>query len=923
MKQPQVIAIVADDLGREMFAMYRRERAGMERYGNAYTSPFPYPQLPNLDALASNGVSFTSCVVTPICSSTRAAALTGLYSFQSGLGSLVRGSNAAAPTTSPSFTDLGKQTGPTIRSIAHHAKANGYHCLATGKWHLFLSEKGPDFGSGPMHPTRDMGFDRWDGTPRNPQPNYTTYIWYEWDAQAGAPVMTREKAIHLTQKTSQVASSAFQEALASHPGTPIFHWIAFNAAHAAQGKFDFPPGGTTQHHFGTVAPPDSWSNTRIRATLEHLDFWIGQFFASIGYDPTAPTEDDPVVFFWGDNGTDTSSISDVPGTGGQAPWPSVEPNYPAGHPGWASTGGAWSGVSTDVLDVSPYESNHFKGFVYVDGTTVPLIFAGNPEHVKRTDKVDDSMLDVVDFFPTLAEIMRAPAGARATGTIEITGIPAQGDTLTLRDGFGGSTVFEWTVSGSARPGNHAVTLSSDPSTSAENLQKEIGPLAEQGELRLETSRAANKLALTNALRGHEGNQTIGVTGTSVLASRMSGGATEPPSLSGQSFAHRLLGEDAARRNFSGAGSQYAPNGLQQPREFELRSYIRKDGDHRWALLHIQRVGPEVVEFYDVGTPNPTPAQGTIRFLANLQEGDLVRIADDYRHDVLKGNGVQVVFTAKNTVTSRSDFVIGATAGETLANLRTAIDASALKLTTTLANDRLELTNDVLSYCGNDALSTNAAVRIDVVGMKGGAASDQRQTCDLNSQEYRNANGEHPAFAATVAAERTFLGLDPADRVQRTAQLLSAGVSTSATGTRRLEIRGTFRQGSTFRVFDILNGLDSRLLQRNTVTSWDLRVHDRDAVPPATPRDVLYSQLGMDPKGRNADGFEYVSKGPQTAGGWDEGSSRTGYVFRHDVDTRYFEHQVGRTYSFQYSISTPYDGKLALVLKLKCVPRDDV
>ncbi len=920
MKQPDVIALVGDDLGRELFAMYRRSRPGMERYGNTYTSPFPYPLLPNLDALARNGVTMTSCVVTPVCSATRAAALTGLYQFQNGLGSLVRGANAAAPTTSPTFTDLGKQSGPSIRSIAHHAKANGYHCIATGKWHLFLEDDGPDLGSGPMHPTRDMGFDRWDGTARNPQPNFTTYLWYAWDEQAGAPVLTRETSTHLTQKCSEVASAAFLAARAENPGRPIFHWIAFNAAHAAEGKFDFPPNGTTQHNFGDIAPPDEWSNTRIRAGLEHLDYWIGQYFDSIGYDPDNPTEDDPVVFFWGDNGTDTNSIADAPGKGGSAPWPATEQNYPAGHPGWSSTGGSWNGSNSAPLSIAPYDSTHFKGFVYVDGTTVPLLFAGNPRFVARANKIDEGLIDVVDFFPTLAEIMGASKGTRAEGSIDITGTPAAGDTIRLNDGFGGVVTFEWTTDGSTSGGNTPVLLAGDLASS---LQAAVQTSINVGLLRLQVASDTTTVKLTHALRGYEGNQAIQVVGTGVLATRMSGGTTEPPSLAGTSFARRLLGPTTVKRTFSGAGAQYAPNGLLQERDFELRSFIREDGENRWALLHQRRVGIESVEFYNIGQPAAAHAQGTIRLHSNLQDGDNIRITDDFRHDAKDAIGLQVVFTARSSPSNPNDFLIGAQAADTLSNLHSTINNSVLALTAGVSGAILRLTHKRASYCGNDAMSTNAPLRIELRGMSGGAASDQRQTCDLNSQGYRDGNGVHPELAKTLKAENSFLRLGQSVQVQRTAQVLSGGVTRSATGGAALEIEGVFEERSTFRVFDILVGNENRLLQQSKITSWDLQVQELDPATGLPIGEVLFSQLGMDPAGVNADGFPYIAKQRQSSGGWDTSLSRSGYIFRYDADTRYFAHSVGKIYSFRFRYATPYDGATELNLAMKCSPSTQI
>lgn len=918
MEQPDIVVIVGDDFGRELFSFYNRQRPGMDRYGNAYTAPFPYPQFKHIEALARNGVTHTGCVSTPICSATRASALTGMYGFESGLGSLIRGAAAANPTTSSTFTDLGQHTGPTIRSIAHHAKANGYHCIATGKWHLFLNEGDPDFGSGPCHPIRDMGFDRWDGTPRNPQPNFDNYAWYEWNAQQCKPVLTQETNTHLTQKTSEVASAAWLE-IKNRSDKPIFHWIAFNCAHAAEGKFDFPPdkdlGQGKQHFFGSMAPPEKWSNTRIRAGLEHLDYWIGQFFEAIGYDPDNPSEEDPVVLFWGDNGTDTNGISDVPGKSGTAPWPNTESNYPPGHPGWSGVGGAWQGDHADTLDVSPYESMHFKGFPYVDGTYVPLVVAGNPHHVQRVGEVDDSLIDVVDFLPTLAELMGSAEAKAAIGNIAIDGTPNAGDKIEINDGWGNSVVFEWTQGGQVSAGSRPVPINADRIQDAAALAAEIEAVASEGSLHMEVLHADARVVLTNALRGYEGNQGIRVVGVNVRASGMFQGATAPSTLSGFSFAPRLKSTSSAPRKFSANGSQFAPNGLLQDRSFIARSYVREDASNRWALINIERAGELVVELYDIGQPVAASATGSIALNANLQDGDSITLADDVRATASKKFGSRIIFTARMTVAGRSEFLIGTSSTETLRSLVEAIEASALELKIDELSNTLSLENASAGYCGNVPITHDSGGRFLVTGMSGGAASDQRQVCDLNSKEYVAANGVHPELQATIAAEQLFHGLRSTVQTERSAQLLSAGESTHVSGGQSLEIEGSFAHGSTFRVFDILVGAKSQILPQDLITSWDLKVLDESAPDPSIP---IYSLLGMDPAGVNADGVPYVGPKRSSEGGWDVSQSRSGYLFRLDVDTRYFPHAIGTTYLFELSYATPYDGKTTLTLKLNCV-----
>ncbi len=54
--------------------------------------PYPPPNTPNLDALAADGVVFRNAWAEPTCSPTRAAAITGLYPFRTGVGRSIRSS---------------------------------------------------------------------------------------------------------------------------------------------------------------------------------------------------------------------------------------------------------------------------------------------------------------------------------------------------------------------------------------------------------------------------------------------------------------------------------------------------------------------------------------------------------------------------------------------------------------------------------------------------------------------------------------------------------------------------------------------------------------------------------------------------------------------------------------------------------------
>ena len=118
-KRPNVIVILADDLGRECLGSY-----GSRSY-----------QTPHLDALAAGGIRFTTAFATPLCSPTRAALMTGRYGFRTGWTQLIgRGGEDALE-----FFDPRKE-----KTFGHVLRAAGYATGIAGKWQLARFDERPD-----------------------------------------------------------------------------------------------------------------------------------------------------------------------------------------------------------------------------------------------------------------------------------------------------------------------------------------------------------------------------------------------------------------------------------------------------------------------------------------------------------------------------------------------------------------------------------------------------------------------------------------------------------------------------------------------------------------------------------------------------------------------------------------------------------
>ena len=113
--KPNVIVIMADDIGAE----------GLACYGSTiYTTP-------HLDRMAAEGIRFKNAYATPLCTPTRVMIMSGLYPNRTGYRALI-----------------GKGEGvrlvPEIRTFAHDFRDAGYATAIAGKWQLGKFDEYPD-----------------------------------------------------------------------------------------------------------------------------------------------------------------------------------------------------------------------------------------------------------------------------------------------------------------------------------------------------------------------------------------------------------------------------------------------------------------------------------------------------------------------------------------------------------------------------------------------------------------------------------------------------------------------------------------------------------------------------------------------------------------------------------------------------------
>ena len=114
--RPNFLIIVADDVG----------MAELGPYGSEIETPA-------LDALAEEGIRFTSFYAQMNCSPTRAMLMSGTDSHLAGLGTMAAGMQSPNQEGVPGYEGV---LNDRVVTFARLLQDNGYRTYATGKWHL-------------------------------------------------------------------------------------------------------------------------------------------------------------------------------------------------------------------------------------------------------------------------------------------------------------------------------------------------------------------------------------------------------------------------------------------------------------------------------------------------------------------------------------------------------------------------------------------------------------------------------------------------------------------------------------------------------------------------------------------------------------------------------------------------------------------
>jgi len=275
-KRPNILLIIADDYGAEAASLYP------ELKGKSGQVP-----VPNIEALAHEGLVFDNAWASPVCSPTRGTIVSGLYGHRTGVTTV----GNVLPTDTVTLFDRITSDSP-----------EEYGQAFFGKYHLGGGSIDPRPGgsfpaaNGILQHVRDLGITTYRGILGGGLTDY--FNWTTFDINGPALANTK----YATTALTDFAIDYIHEHEESKPDEPWFVYQAYNGPHAANGgnsPYQVPP--PELHHVdlssvGNPAPGTYATNVPVyQANIQALDTEIGRLLKEVNLDDT-------VVIFVGDNG---------------------------------------------------------------------------------------------------------------------------------------------------------------------------------------------------------------------------------------------------------------------------------------------------------------------------------------------------------------------------------------------------------------------------------------------------------------------------------------------------------------------------------------------------------------------------------------------------------------------------------------------
>ncbi|MDG2111822.1 MAG: arylsulfatase, partial [Actinomycetota bacterium] len=201
---PNVVIVLLDDTG---FAQ-------LGCYGSDIDTP-------NIDALAAGGLQFTNFHVTPLCSPTRAALLTGRSQHAVGMRS-VSNHRTGFPHQLGHISDH-------AATVAEVLGSEGYATFCAGKWHLAPTTDSSAAGPWDQWPLA-RGFDRFYGFLEGETDQFHPELVV--DNHHVDPPAGPDDGYHLSEDLVEQLLAMINNSTGIRPDRPFFAYLPFGATHA-------------------------------------------------------------------------------------------------------------------------------------------------------------------------------------------------------------------------------------------------------------------------------------------------------------------------------------------------------------------------------------------------------------------------------------------------------------------------------------------------------------------------------------------------------------------------------------------------------------------------------------------------------------------------------------------------------------------
>ena len=445
-KKPNVLVVLFDDVGFADFGCY----------GSSIRTPA-------IDALAARGLRLTSFHTTAMCSTTRAALMTGCNHHRVGMGCLANFDSG--------YPGYRGKIAPEAATLAEMLRPQGYANYMVGKWHVTsLTETGPTgpFDGWPL----GRGYDRFYGFMDAETDQYAPELVRD-NTQIPAPG-SFETGYHLSVDLVDQSLRYLADHAADQPDKPWHLWLAPGACHAPHQAPDaliksydplfghgwdeekarrlarqielgivpsgtvLPPPNAGVQPWDSHAPPLRALMTRLQsAYAAMLDQFDGQIARLVDFLEASGQLDDTIIVVLSDNGasqeggplgfinamgpynqqpealaTKLSRIDDIGG-------PDTHSNFP------------WGWASAANTPLKRYKQNTHGG-----GIRDPLVISW-PKGLAARGELRHGFHHATDLAPTLLALIGASKPERLKG-LDL--LPFDGESFApaLRDGAAAS-----------------------------------------------------------------------------------------------------------------------------------------------------------------------------------------------------------------------------------------------------------------------------------------------------------------------------------------------------------------------------------------------------------------------------------------------------------------------------------------------------